>query len=776
MKAKLLFVAGLCMLVAAIGLAQITLPPVPTDLDVTQTPDAVPVAKLTWTAPAGPYAFIVYRSVDDSAHFQKFALVTSPVYYDHIVRLGHTYFYYVTSVAIINSSMRPIESGPSNIDSISFATPERPLGMIAGTVTDDTTGRPIPGVRVLFYRLRASILSIDVAGAVTDSLGHYAAKLDTGTYKIKAQPAPWMPPGPPAYAPEWYDNKKDMATADPVVVIENTSVVADFGLSRPVPPPVVKGTIVGKVVDDENGLPLRGILIRFYTKGPSITNWQPTAITDSLGFYSALLDTGTYLVRADGSIRSSVMTMYQPEWFDNVADITLATPVKVAPGSTFKADFGLSKPTQPTYAYIEGTVTDTLGNVLRHATVIIMRSFQEMSVLATTATMRSAMDAETFDVDGIGYCRGVVWSGRTDSSGNFKARVLTGHAYIALAAKFGYLPEYYDNKTNPLLADIIKVSSSGVDNVDFSLTPNPVLHNSISGVVRDADGNGVPAVVALIPVNPGPLLRKMRFGHTDSTGAYTIGEVVLGTYVVMAVPFHGYAPAFYKAGTYGLIYWQLADKVLVSGDVSGIDIGVVPIQSNGFVRLSGRILAAGLPLRGVRVMATTPGGQVIGCGITEQAGEYSIEALPVGSFTLTADREDYIASDRNVTVSGDQYQITGMDFTMEPQGTTDATTGESLPATFALGQNYPNPFNPSTTITFDIPVAGDASLTIFNTLGQEVQTLLAGPRAAGRSSVVWNATDQSGRAVASGVYFYKLTVNNASGELFSSVKKMLLLR
>jgi len=176
------------------------------------------------------------------------------------------------------------------------------------------------------------------------------------------------------------------------------------------------------------------------------------------------------------------------------------------------------------------------------------------------------------------------------------------------------------------------------------------------------------------------------------------------------------------------------------------------------------------------VTATTPGGQVIGCGITEQAGEYSIEALPVGSFTLIADREDYVASDRNVTVSGDQYQITGMDFTMEPQGTTDATTGESLPATFALGQNYPNPFNPSTTITFDIPVAGDASLTIFNTLGQEVQTLLAGPRAAGRSNVVWNATDQSGRAVASGVYFYKLTVNNASGELFSSVKKMLLLR
>jgi hypothetical protein len=346
-------------------------------------------------------------------------------------------------------------------------------------------------MRVLFYRLRASIQTIDIPGAVTDSLGHYAAKLDTGTYKVKAQPAPWMPPGPPAYTAEWYNDKKDMATADPVVVIANASVVADFGLSRPVPPYVVKGTIAGTVVDDENGLPLRGILIRFYTKGPSITNWQPTAVTDSLGLYSALLDTGTYLVRADGSIRSSVLTMYQPEWFDNVKDITLATPVNVTPGSTFKADFGLSKPAPPAYASIEGTVTDTLGNALRHATVIIMRSFQEMSALAT-ATVKSTLDDENIDVDGIGFCRGVVWTGKTDSSGNFKARVLADHAYIALAAKFGYLPEYYDNKTNPLLADIIKVTSSDITKVDFSLTPNPVLHNSISGVVRDSAGNGVP--------------------------------------------------------------------------------------------------------------------------------------------------------------------------------------------------------------------------------------------------------------------------------------------
>ena len=179
--------------------------------------------------------------------------------------------------------------------------------MIAGTVTDDTTGKPLPGIRILFYRMRPNVQMIDIPSTVTDSLGHYAAKLDTGTYKINAQPAPWMPPGPPAYESEWYNNKTDMASADPVAVVHNASVVADFGLSRPVIPPVVTGVIAGTVVDDGTHMPLQGMLIRFFSKRLSVSSWQPTAITDSLGIYTARVDTGIYLVRAEGSMRASII-------------------------------------------------------------------------------------------------------------------------------------------------------------------------------------------------------------------------------------------------------------------------------------------------------------------------------------------------------------------------------------------------------------------------------------------------------------------------------------
>jgi flagellar hook assembly protein FlgD len=76
-----------------------------------------------------------------------------------------------------------------------------------------------------------------------------------------------------------------------------------------------------------------------------------------------------------------------------------------------------------------------------------------------------------------------------------------------------------------------------------------------------------------------------------------------------------------------------------------------------------------------------------------------------------------------------------------------------------------------------MPVAGYATLTVFNMLGQEIRTLQNGQTGAGRTAVVWDATNHSGRSVASGLYFYRLTVNDANGKtMYQSVQKMLLVR
>ena len=97
---------------------------------------------------------------------------------------------------------------------------------------------------------------------------------------------------------------------------------------------------------------------------------------------------------------------------------------------------------------------------------------------------------------------------------------------------------------------------------------------------------------------------------------------------------------------------------------------------------------------------------------------------------------------------------------------------QTRPEVFALANNYPNPFNPATTIKYALPQAADVELTVYNVVGQAVRTLIAEHQSAGRYVVEWDATNDSGHSLSSGMYFYRL---EAGGE-FREVKKMLLLK
>ncbi len=109
---------------------------------------------------------------------------------------------------------------------------------------------------------------------------------------------------------------------------------------------------------------------------------------------------------------------------------------------------------------------------------------------------------------------------------------------------------------------------------------------------------------------------------------------------------------------------------------------------------------------------------------------------------------------------------------LNPVSVNDEGEANNLPARFALAQNYPNPFNPSSTIKFALPVNAKVTLNIYNVLGQKVAELVNGKLTAGYHSVKWNAVN-----FASGVYFYKLSAENSSGNnVFSASRKMILLK
>ena len=88
------------------------------------------------------------------------------------------------------------------------------------------------------------------------------------------------------------------------------------------------------------------------------------------------------------------------------------------------------------------------------------------------------------------------------------------------------------------------------------------------------------------------------------------------------------------------------------------------------------------------------------------------------------------------------------------------------PESFALVQNYPNPFNPSTVISYQLPVAGQVTLKIYDVLGREVTTLVNEKQNAGIYKLTWEPKN-----IASGTYFYRIT-----SEKFTDVKKLLFIK
>jgi hypothetical protein len=114
------------------------------------------------------------------------------------------------------------------------------------------------------------------------------------------------------------------------------------------------------------------------------------------------------------------------------------------------------------------------------------------------------------------------------------------------------------------------------------------------------------------------------------------------------------------------------------------------------------------------------------------------------------------------------YQFGGIDTILVSVDGDDS----SKPKRFSLSQNFPNPFNPGTRINYQIPNTGLVTLTVYDVLGREVETLVNEVQQAGTHAVSLDA----GR-FASGVYFYRLqATTERGGQPLVTVRKMVLLK
>ena len=381
----------------------------------------------------------------------------------------------------------------------------------------------------------------------------------------------------------------------------------------------------------------------------------------------------------------------------------------------------------------------------------------------------------------------------TDSLGNYSAEVPMG-SYVAFARAEGYPRVFYNNESSLLAAQIIRVTGR-VDSIGFTLAPFPSYTlGQISGQVFDTSGGSNTPVISRVMAfrdrwffQDSLLTSRVYEADSDSLGQFTIPELLPGTYRILAIPLGEYVPTFYAA-VMPSRSWAQSIPVTVSGNsINGLQLitKLIPLSASGYAGITGIVTnnagAGTSRLSKLSTAAAVPGsivyatdqvsGDILGYGVTDVTGSYSISGLAPGAYNVTVDGIGLSTSTtQSVSTSYDNNGnpvVGSASFSMNTVTAVQLQPqSNAIPKSFVLNQNYPNPFNPSTTISFSIPQGSKVSLKVYNILGQEVATLVDDYKQAGEYRVQFDAGK-----LASGVYFYRLQASN-----FVQAKKLLLLK
>jgi hypothetical protein len=550
------------------------------------------------------------------------------------------------------------------------------------------------------------------------------------------------------------------------------------------------GNIQGRVTDTLNtGIP--NIIVRaFKTDISPMTEIEDhdggfftySARTDSNGYYTIRsVQPGSYKLRAIAPTPD-----YASQWYDGQTDVALANVVTVADSAATTVDFVLRAKIKK--VAVSGSVTDTLGAALHlPSRVFFVRAGFLLNSNTSLDDFRESLDDDhesDFKMDGGSRN---VFSTKVDTLGDYSLRIPTG-SYIAFARATGYVTTFFQNQTDFTSADIIVLQADSA-NINFRMTAlPPIVLGSISGTVSDSSkGTGVRARVIAFRDHwrdrDDYRVARTYTTDTDSTGAYTLSQLVPGKYIVFAAPVGYYAPAYYTTDT-SSTRWKRATVLAVNGNTFGginIYVGALPASLQGYTGIKGSVNASDRSVVAGAFIYAMAGGQVSGYGMTGGDGSYSINGLAPGTYSVSIDRPGFDeVSSQIATVSySNTSSSSGLVSSSVPviqtinfsvSGTaTGVTPSSGIVVSYRLGQNYPNPFNPSTTISYQVPEDGlNVKIEIYNIMGQLVHTLVDAPHRAGEYKVVWDGRNDYAQYVSSGIYLFRMASSN-----FVSVRKML---
>ncbi|MBN2093017.1 T9SS type A sorting domain-containing protein [candidate division KSB1 bacterium] len=354
-----------------------------------------------------------------------------------------------------------------------------------------------------------------------------------------------------------------------------------------------------------------------------------------------------------------------------------------------------------------------------------------------------------------------IWPAQADENGYYELRLVPGRYFLNVVQ--GYFCSRgipFFSKPNPY--SLIIVDEYQQVKCDFIIDFRYFL---VGGTITDQTGQFLAQRGTILAISETcePYFYS-NFSSFDYPNIKSDGTYTITIYKTPDEIYSLYAVTFDSIWN-GMSVWGRVDNLkgptssanFNLSDVGGKVLGkVVNVPVGSYIKV--RILDTGKKLAGEVDRHFVAGDFEF--GFTHiQPGQYEIIAYS-SAHPAIPKHHFVIQTGESIEIPPLDFQVTSVETTRQPVG-------------FELFKNFPNPFNTYTQISFHLSTASQIELAIYNLAGQPIRNLFKGKLFSGGHLLTWDGSDNSGRSVASGIYFYQLKVDDGN---LRKTEKMVLIR
>lgn len=477
--------------------------------------------------------------------------------------------------------------------------------------------------------------------------------------------------------------------------------------------------IVG-TVKDADGHPATGVVTVWMVRGDNngTSKWLPfTKAIIQQGTYGVAVTAGTYKLRFESE-------EYVAEWYQDASELADAASIEITcDHPRNEINFVVERVPEPVYHTVTGRVFDAEEGVGLENALVVFRP------------MKPALNT----------MRGKEVRAESDADGKYEAKLVEGVAYIATAiarppagTKNLYLQEWWENTNDATLAKSISLTADQ-DNVDFSMDQRADYDNGLSGKLVERETliavTGKVVAYQISAKHNEPSKHWAESVTTDDQGNYEFTNLAPGKYILQGIPdSRPWVPGWFVDGNDAAESWKKA-TVLEVGETTTMTELVIKLHkmdkengrgrigghcynsNGGIVAKSNGVVQGAIPVPGALVIATDNTGTVIDYAFADHDGVYSLETMPVGQFTVTADRVMFEPVSNPVELSEQALDVVS-EFGLSPLVTDVEVPVDLVGTTVNL---FPNPASTSATLSYTAN-EGTTSVRVLDVTGTILYT------------------------------------------------------